>query len=132
MVLNVLTFNKSISKNSYFSSFVHYWEENIAINAYSPLTYQKNKNIINSRILPYLGKVKLKKINKDLLKGYFKELSEAPTKYRHVKNNRLSYSFIQRIKAVLSAILQKAYEMNLISCNPCHNLKLQRNFVPLL
>ena len=113
-----------LSKNISLKAFIDYWNENVAIYKYSPVTIAKNNSIIQKRIIPFLGNYKIKELLPILIKDFFNKQSTSQTIFKYQSNHYISIGTIKRIKAVLSSILKTACEYELLDENPCQKINL--------
>ncbi|MBE5813143.1 MAG: site-specific integrase [Clostridiales bacterium] len=108
-----------------FYEFSQIWLSEVVQPNSSPITLRRYIGILNMRILPTLGAYKLKDINVLILNSFFNDLKTQKTMFKHRKNTPLAKSTIQKIREVINAILQKAYEFEIIPDNPCRKVRLQ-------
>lgn len=80
------------------------------------------KNILNNRILPYFGKYKLEDITPSLISEFFAEARNWKTNYKSRKNEHISREFLSKVYNILSGSLQKAFEWDMLSSNPCRKI----------
>lgn len=112
--------------NYTFFEFAQIWIDEVQKPNSSPLTVDKYKSYLNNRIIPYLGNYKLTKINASILNSYFNEVKTWKTMYKPPRKNvPISKSTVEKIYEIVTAILQKAFEWDLIVSNPCKRLKLK-------
>lgn len=112
--------------NYSFFEFAQIWIDECQKPNSSPLTVDKYKSYLNNRIIPYLGHYKLNKINASILTSYFNEVKTWKTMYKPPRENvPISKSTVQKIYEIVTAILQKAYEWDIIVSNPCKKVKLK-------
>ena len=114
-----------LNKNMTLEEYINYYLETEAIYKYSPVTFTKNQSIINKRIIPNLGKVKLCKLSLVVVKDFFNNQSSSQTLFLYQKNHGIGQGTLKRVKATLSAILNSAYQIGLIDNNPCRLIKLE-------
>lgn len=112
--------------NYTFFEFAQIWIDEVQNPNSSPLTVDKYKSYLNNRIIPYLGNYKLTKINASILNSYFNEVKTWKTMYKPPRKNvPISKSTVEKIYEIVTAILQKAFEWDLIVSNPCKKVKLK-------
>lgn len=112
--------------NYTFFEFAQIWIDEVQKPNSSPLTVDKYKSYLNNRIIPYLGNYKLTKINASILNSYFNEVKTWKTMYKPPRKNvPISKSTVEKIYEIVTAILQKAFEWDLIVSNPCKKVKLK-------
>lgn len=88
----------------YLSDWLTFIEQNRKLN-----TYNRYKGIINTHILPYIGKIKLQELSPNDIDRLINEINK--------KN--ISNTTIQNIYLVLNNALNRAYKLKLINENPC-------------
>lgn len=108
-----------------FMEFSQIWLSEVIQPNSSPITLKRYIGILNNRILPYLGSYKLTDINTIILVSFFNELKASKTMFQYRTNTPLSRGSVEKIKSIVNAILQKAYEFDLIVNNPCKKVHLQ-------
>lgn len=112
--------------NYTFFEFAQIWIDEVQKPNSSPLTVDKYKSYLNNRIIPYFGNYKLTKINASILNSYFNEVKTWKTMYKPPRKNvPISKSTVEKIYEIVTAILQKAFEWDLIVSNPCKKVKLK-------
>lgn len=114
-----------IEKEYSFFEFTSIWLKEVVKPSFSPITLRTYMHFLNNRILPKLGNYKLTDINPLIITSFINFLKEENTIYKDRKENKeLSKGTIQKIFNIVRAILQKAYEFELIPNNPCSKVKL--------
>jgi len=108
-----------------FFEFAQIWIDEVHKPNSSPLTIEKCKSYLNNRIIPYIGNYKLIKINPTILTSYFNEVKTWKTNYKNRENVPLSKGTVKKIYNIVTAILQKAFEWDLIPSNPCKKVKIK-------
>ena len=112
--------------NYTFFEFAQIWINEVQKPNSSPVTVNKYTSYLNNRIIPYLGNYKLNKINASILNSYFNEVKTWKTMYKPPRQNvPISKSTVEKIYEIVTAILQKAFEWDLISSNPCKKVKIK-------
>lgn len=114
-----------VNTNYTFYEFSQIWLSEIVKPDSSPITLKRYIGILNTRILPVLGNYKLKEINVMTLKSFFNDLKTQKTMFKYRENKPLSKASIIKFREIVNAILQKAYEFELINDNPCRKVHLQ-------
>lgn len=114
-----------VNTNYTFYEFSQIWLSEIVKPDSSPITLKRYIGILNTRILPVLGNYKLKEINVMILKSFFNDLKTQKTMFKYRENKPLSKASIIKFREIVNAILQKAYEFELINDNPCRKVHLQ-------
>lgn len=115
-----------INTNYTFSEFTQIWlDEKVRPNADEHQCVRTYVNYLNNRILPYIGNIKLKKLNRKTLENYFNEIKETKTLYSNRKENKtLSAGSVKKLKSIIHACLEYAVECELIPRNPCNKIKI--------
>lgn len=116
-------------KSITFKDFVEIWKRDYGTKDLAPGTYARYVRILETRILPYLGKFKLDKIKPtDIMKFY--DMLENDTQIKRLKNNRgerlskpLSKKTILEHHRLLRAMLHKAVYWQLIANNPAERVQ---------
>lgn len=112
--------------NYTFFEFSQIWIDECQRPNSSPMTVDKYISYLNNRIIPYLGHYKLNKINASILTSYFNDVKTWKTMYKPPRENvPISKATVLKIHEIVTAILQKAYEWDLIVSNPCKKVKLK-------
>lgn len=114
-----------VNNNYTFYEFSQVWLLEVVKPNSSPITLKRYIQFLNNRILPALGSYKLKEINVIILTSFFNELKTQKTMFKYRENKPLSKGTIEKARTIINAILQKAYEFELISNNPCRKVRLQ-------
>ena len=114
-----------INTNYTFGEFAQIWlDEKIKPNA-GERCVKKYIGALNTRILPYIGNIKLKDLSKQKLEKYFNMIKESKTNYSKRKdNNNVKPSTVKKWKSIIHACLEYAVECELISKNPCDKIKI--------
>ena len=112
--------------NYTFFEFAQIWIDQVQKPNSSPVTVDKYKSYLNNRIIPYLGNYKLNKINPSILTAYFNEAKTWKTMYKPPRKNiPVSKATVEKVYEIITAILEKAFEWELIASNPCKKVKLK-------
>lgn len=112
--------------NYTFFEFAQIWIDQVQKPNSSPVTVDKYKSYLNNRIVPYLGTYKLNKITPSVLTAYFNEAKTWKTMYKPPRKNvPISKATIEKVYEIITAILEKAFEWELIVSNPCKKVKLK-------
>ena len=112
--------------NYTFYEFAQIWIDQVQKPNSSPVTVDKYRSYLNNRIIPYLGNYKLNKITPSILTAYFNEVKTWKTMYTSSRESvPISKATVQKIRAIVTAILEKAFEWELIPSNPCRKIKLK-------
>lgn len=99
-----------------------YWLKEYAEKNLEKSTLASYKYPIKQQIVPALGHLKLSKIGPLHLQSFFNNLTEEGVR-NDGKNDVYSSSTIQKTYAVLSSMLSKAVQWQLIEYNPCDRVK---------
>lgn len=102
-----------------FKAFVGVWWERHG-NKLSPNGYVTNKSLLDKRLIPHFGLVKLKKIDATMISNYFEELRLNGKCLN--KEEQLSSGAIFNIYRFLRALFNKAVEWGYLSSNPCNDI----------
>lgn len=116
-----------IEKTYTFYEFANIWLKEIVKPNFSPTTLSAYIKHLNNRILPKLGNYKLTEITPLVINSFVNELKEGKTMFATRENKPLAKGTIQKIYNIIKAILQKAFEYDLINSNPCQKVKLMLN-----
>ena len=112
--------------NYTFYEFAQIWIDQVQKPNSSPMTVDKYKSYLNNRIIPYLGNYKLNKITPSVLTAYFNEVKTWKTMHKPPRESvPISKATVQKIHAIVTAILEKAFEWELIPSNPCKRVKIK-------
>lgn len=112
-----------------FREFTEIWKQNYGKKELVPTTYARYVGVLETRILPYLGRFKLDKITPtDIMKFY--DMLEKDTQIRKIKCNNgyrtlkpLSNKTILEHHKLLHAMLHKAVYWQLLYSNPCERVQ---------
>ena len=114
--------------------FVERWLKEYGENHLAPKTLARYKDLLNKRILPALGHLRIDKIRPVHLLSFYNNLAE-PGLRLDGKKGALSACTVQMHHRVLSAVLQDAVEWQIITDNPCRRVappKKQRPLIQIL
>ena len=114
-----------INTNYTFGEFAQIWlDEKVRPNA-GERCVKKYIGALNTRILPYIGNIKLKDLTKQKLEKYFNMIKETKTNYStRSQNNVVKPSSVKKWKSIIHACLEYAVECELIPKNPCNKIKI--------
>ena len=101
--LDVLTPDQTLEQ------YLERWLVDVAQHAVRPTTYDSYERVIRVRVLPDLGKVKLRSLTPQQLQALYNKLLQKP----------LSPTSVVRTHAVLHSAFDQALRWNLIPRNPC-------------
>lgn len=90
----------------------------------SPLTLISYRTIINTYLIPMLGRMKLKDIHPQHVQNFVRDLVNSNKRFDG-KEGKIANATIKRIYTVLQAILHNACKMDLISTNPANKEKIE-------
>lgn len=111
--------------------FVKEWKENDpTVLGWSAKVRQGNFNIIDKKILPKLGYMKLTKITTRHLQSFITELSQSKVERYDTgsdEDKKLSPGTVKRIFSVVRSVFNYADDMELIGRNPCDKVKLPKS-----
>ena len=127
--LKLADFVLRIEKGNYyntdytFSELANMWLEKVQQPNSSPVTIDKYKSYLDNRILPYIGKYKLNNISVPVLTDYFNTAKKFKTLTKVPRP--ISKATLEKLSNIVSAIMQKAYEWELIESNPCNKIRIK-------
>jgi len=106
-------------KNLTLAKFIEYWKKEYALqdDNYSPKSLERNEQLLG-RIIPALGKIRLKKLKPTHLMQFYNNLREDGIRLDG-KQGKLSPRSVQMHHKLLSSILGKAKQWQFIELNPC-------------
>ena len=112
-----------------FKEFVEIWKRDYALKELAPSTYCRYKGMLETRIIPYFGHLKLDKIRPiDIM--HFYNLLEEDTQLQRKKNNHrkktrkpLSKKTILEHHRLIHAMLHKAVYWQMIVTNPAERVE---------
>lgn len=110
-----------LNENMTYFQFAQFWMDTYVKPDCSPTVYENYKNYLNNRILPYLAGYKLSEINVLILKKLFNDMKTWKTK----NGKYLQKETYRKLYNIISGSLQKAFEWEKISSNPCRRLPLK-------
>ena len=110
------------AKKMRLRDYAEFWINNYAIPNLSPKTYERYKNMLKARILPYLGNMYLDKIQPMQLMYLYQELSEC-TYTRKNETHKLSSKTILEHHRLLHSMLQQAVYWQMIPYNPASRVR---------
>ena len=111
--------------------FVEKWLKEYAEKHLSPKSLARYKDILNKRIIPAMGHLRIDKIRPVHLLEFYNNLSE-PGLRLDGKKGALSPRTIQMHHRVLSAVLQDAVEWQIIANNPCTRVAAPKAKTPAI
>ena len=127
--IKLAEFVTKINKGNYyntdytFTEFAQMWIDEIHRPNSSPLTIDKYISYLNNRIIPYIGHYKLKNLSVPILTGFFNDAKKFQTLTKNPKP--ISKGTLEKIVEIVTAIMQKAYEWEMIENNPCKRIKVK-------
>lgn len=114
-----------INTNYTFGEFAQIWLDNKVRPNAGDRCVKKYIGALNTRILPYIGNIKLKDLTKQKLETYFNIIKNTKTNYRKRKeNNTVKPDTVKKWKSIIHACLEYAVECELIPKNPCNKIKI--------
>lgn len=99
------------------------------VNKWALSTYTSNCGLIQNYINPYIGDIKLEKLNPRMMDYYFQNLLKVKIKqgrYRKPKNKYLTAHIIREIHKLLRSAFNQAVKWELMSRNPVINATLPK------
>lgn len=109
-----------VSNSILFKDFADKWLEEWS-RTLSPNTYLGDSSVVNSRLKPYFGNMRLNKITANHIVEYFEDLKIS--RYRaDDKKGKISNGTIFNIYKVVRRIFNKAVEWGYINVNPCNEI----------
>ena len=116
-----------------FKEFVEIWKRDYSLKELAPSTYCRYKGMLETRIIPYFGHLKLNKIRPiDII--HFYNLLEEDTQLQRKKNNNgkktrkpLSKKTILEHHRLIHAMLHKAVYWQMIVTNPAERVEPQKH-----
>lgn len=114
-----------INTNYTFGEFAQIWlDEKVRPNA-GERCVKKYIGALNTRILPYIGNIKLKDLSRPTLEKYFNMIKNEKTNYNKRKENyTVKPATVKKWKSIIHACLEYAVERELIPKNPCSKIKI--------
>ncbi|WP_031513990.1 site-specific integrase [Desulfofalx alkaliphila] len=112
------------SKDFTFAEFVELWEKDYGDRHLAPKTLARYKEMLNSRILPLIGHLRMDKIRPMTINRLINDLEDSPR--LDGKPGKLAAQTIKHHFRCVSAILQDAVEWDVIPDNPCSRVKPPR------
>lgn len=109
------------SKDYTLADFVDLWAQNYGEKHLAPKTLARYKSMLESRILPAIGHLRLDKIKPMTINRLLNELESSPRADK--RTGTLSAQTVKHHFRCLSAVLQDAVEWDIISENPCRRVK---------
>ena len=104
-----------------FGEFITLWYERYA-NKLSNTTLQRNRQLLDSRILPVFHKKQLDKISETDILRFIDSLREIGMRLDGKDNQTLSDGSVQMHYKLLRSIFNKAISWKYLSCNPCNQI----------
>jgi integrase len=106
------------------NAFVALWKESHVEKKLAPKTVHRYKEMLNSRILPAMGHLKIDKITPAKLREFYSNLKEDGIR-ADGKSGGLSDRTLLHHHRLISSILGKAVEWEIISTNSASKVKLE-------
>lgn len=120
-----------------FAEYIAEWEKD-AQRKLAPKTYHRYDELLKGRVIPYLGNIKLEKLNPILIENFYNEIRK-PQKRIKVKKDKktgtiekevttytLSETTIRHYHRLINTILQTAFRKGIIKENPCNRVDAPR------
>jgi len=105
------------SKDYKLSAFVELWIKDYGEKQLAPKTLSRYREMLDSRILPAIGHLKLEKLKPMIINSFMNDLADMPR--RDKRPGKLSAQTVRHHYRCLSAILQDAVDWDVIKENPC-------------
>lgn len=99
-----------------FKDFVEVWKRDYAVPNLEPSTIERHEELLKGHILPAIGHLKLSKIQPAHLNRLYSLMLQ---ERKDGKEGGYSTATIKRTHAVISGILKKAVQWNILLDNPC-------------
>ncbi|MCL6559109.1 MAG: site-specific integrase, partial [Firmicutes bacterium] len=109
-----------------FKEFAERWLRDYAERELAPKTVSRYKELLESRIYPAMGHLKVKDIKPMHLLEFYRNLAEDGIRLDG-KPGKLSESTIRHHHRLISSILQKATEWEVIPANPARRIKAPKS-----
>ena len=114
-----------INTNYTFTEFAQIWLDNKVRPNAGERCVKKYLGALNKRILPYIGNIKLKDLNKQKLENYFNMIKTTKTNYEKRKENKtVKPETVKKWKSIIHACLEYAVDCELINKNPCDKIRI--------
>lgn len=114
-----------INTNYTFGEFAQVWLDNKVRPNAGERCVKKYIGALNTRILPYIGQIKLKDLTRQKLENYFNTIKNTKTNYiKRKENNTIKPDTLKKWKSIIHACLEYAVECELIPKNPCNKIKI--------
>lgn len=114
-----------VNNNYTVAEFAQIWLDNKVRPNSDINRVPKYLTYLNNRILPKIGHIKLKKLNRQHLESFFNDLKKSKTLYKNRQNTTIKKGTVEKIKKIINAMLNYAVECNLIIKNPCQGIKIK-------
>ncbi len=109
------------SKEYKLSEFVEMWLQDYAERELAPKTVARYKELLDTRILPMIGHIRLDKLKPMTINHWLNKLADMPRMDK--RPGKLSAHTIKHHFTCLSSILQDAVDWEVITENPCKRVK---------
>lgn len=109
------------SKDYKFAEFVELWIKDYGERDLAPKTLARYKEMLETRILPAIGKMRMDKIKPMTINRLINDIAEMPRLDK--KPGKLSAQTVKHHFRCLSSILQDAVDWDVINENPCLRVK---------
>ena len=100
-----------------FADYVEVWRKD-AKRKLAPKTYFRYNEMLDSRIIPNMGGVKIEKLNPIIIEDFYNTLRD-PQKKKNGTAYILSEQTIKHHHRLIAAIMQTAFRKGIIKENPC-------------
>lgn len=113
-----------VNTNYTVSEFAQIWLDNKVKPNADIRVVDKYKGFLNKRILPEIGYIKIKKLNRQTLESFFNKQKDSKTMYKTRENKTISKETVEKLKSIINAMLNYAVECDIIFKNPCKGIKI--------
>ncbi len=120
-----------------FAEYITEWSKD-SQRKLAPKTYHRYNELLEGRIIPSLGNIKLENLNPVLLENFYNEIRKPQKRVRLIKNKEtgttekktttytLSETTIRHYHRLINTILQTAFRKGIIRENPCSRVDAPR------
>ena len=107
-----------------FNDFIDVWRKR-HLKKQSPNTINSENQVVECRLIPYFGSMKINKITEVHIEDFILELNQNGTNIKN-PNQKISKGTIQNTYKILRGILNRAVEWKYINENPCDRLDVTK------
>ena len=101
-----------------FADYVNYTYIPVVLPTYASSTHERYKGVVNNYLVPQFGSIPLRSMTTLALQTYFSQAAS------NENLKRLSHESVDKIRDVLSSVLESARKYKLLSENPAENVQL--------